>query len=92
MVRDGRMPLAEANVLARQVRATGSGSVTHRAPEQPDYWATHPLAAQARARCGHPGRRRYGRAACGPCFEAVIRDDEGLRLLTSPTPRRDPTA
>jgi len=35
MVRDRRLPLAEATQLARQVRATGSGAVTHSTPARP---------------------------------------------------------
>jgi ParB/RepB/Spo0J family partition protein len=92
MVRDRRLPLAEATQLARQVRATGSGAVTHSTPAAVDYWATHPLLEEARQRCAHYARRHYGgtvrTGACGPCLEAVIRADEGLRLLTSPRPSR----
>lgn len=96
MVRDKRLPLGEATELAKQVRATGSGSVGKRtpAPALPDFWATHPLLPEAYQRCTHWSRRRYGgskKGACGPCIEAVIRADEGLRLLTSPRPWKDHT-
>lgn len=84
MVRDKRLPIVEANALARQVRATGSGTVGHRAPAPVDYWAVHRLGDEVAQRCDHHARRHYGRRGCGPCWEAVIRGDEGLRLLTSP--------
>ena len=48
-------------------------------PKPPVHFgAAHPLAARARARClrlRHPAREHLGQVACGPCFEAVIRDD-----------------
>lgn len=89
MLRDGRLPLTEAMRLGQQVRARGAGRVHNKAPEQPDYWAMHPLAEEIRRACDHYGRRRYGRVGCGQCIEAVIRSDEGLRLLTNPTTRKD---
>lgn len=86
MVRDRRLPVTEASALAKQVRASGSGSVGNKAPALPDFWATHPLRDEAYRRCAHWSRRRYGgsKGGCGPCWEAVIRGDEGLRLLTTP--------
>lgn len=86
MVRDKRLPLIEATALARQVRDKGSGTVRHGAPVERDYWASHALADEVRQRCGHHGRRQYGRLGCGACWEAVIRGDEGLRLLVHRQP------
>lgn len=91
MVRDKRLPLTEATALAKQVRATGAGAVDNKPPSLPDYWATHPLRDEVWRQCGHLTRRRYGgpRGGCGACWEAVIRSDEGLRLLTKSTTRKD---
>jgi ParB family transcriptional regulator, chromosome partitioning protein len=54
---------------------------------EPDYFtARHPLAGTARALCanaGHGGRRKYGRVACGPCWETVIRRNESAAPQTS---------
>jgi ParB family transcriptional regulator, chromosome partitioning protein len=47
---------------------------------EPDYLAAaHPLAKKAKRLCDareHTMRRRIGKAACGQCWETVIREDE----------------
>jgi ParB family chromosome partitioning protein len=76
-LRAGHMRIVEATHTARmnsgKVRPTGIGRGWHLNP-------SHPLAGRAKARCeraGHkPGRGVGGVAACGSCWEEVIRADE----------------
>lgn len=86
MVRDGRLPVAEAVKAIRRERArerqrTGGKPHGVKLTWEPDHFTgSHPLARSARAACearGHNNRRRLGKSgACGQCWETVIRADE----------------
>lgn len=50
------------------------------AKTKPYFGDTHPLADTARTRCNHTGTPKIAGVACGPCIEAVIREDERQKL------------
>lgn len=87
MVRAGDLKLGPATQLAKQVKATKTGSVTTRAERcQPHFTLSHRLGQDAKVACdlaGHPTAGRLGGAdsqtACGSCWETTIRDDERNR-------------
>jgi ParB family chromosome partitioning protein len=78
-VRDRTMPLRQAEALARQVRQTASGGAYTGKKAGGNYFGpTHRLFQVVIARCTHREGQRvlYGRAGCGACWEATIREDE----------------
>lgn len=87
-IRAGTVPVGAAHEAVRQVNgeAAGYSGTVRRAPgprkAKPTWFgATHPLAAKAHARCkreGHFATDRYGKTACGPCWETEIRADAAL--------------
>ena len=100
MVSTGDLTLTDAADLVSQIAAlkkpnknrtgakpTGVTVNRHRAKAAIHFDKSHRLAAHAEARCTHQdlNRRAYG-PACGPCWEAVIRDDAlgTLAPLTGP--------
>lgn len=72
-------PPGAGPVRSRQSSRSGAGrsqAGKRRAPAH--FTAVHPLAADAHSLCtaaGHPAADRYGKVACGPCWEAAIRAD-----------------
>lgn len=73
----GDMPVTAAVSLARQVRRTGSGSVTTGVRCVSHFTKFHPLRESAASMCdaaGHPKAGRTG-GVCGACWEASIRAD-----------------
>lgn len=75
-VADGQLTVTEATGLARQVRRSGRGEVSHARPSW--FNVAHPLAKAVQARCPHDDRRQVG-PACGQCWEEEIRFDERER-------------
>ncbi len=82
-VRNGSLPAADAVAFVRRQRARNRAAEGK--PEmgpvwEPDHFTgRHPLARKAKALCDgreHTMRRRYGKLACGECWETVIRADE----------------
>lgn len=45
------------------------------ATTKPYFGDTHPLAGTVRARCDHRGTPKVAGTGCGPCWEAVLRED-----------------
>jgi ParB family chromosome partitioning protein len=84
-VRNGSLSAADAVAAVRRIRKRNrakEGKTAMGAPEwEPDHFTSqHPLARKAASLCearDHSMRRRIGRsAACGECWETVIRADE----------------
>lgn len=71
LVRDARE--AQRRREAPQARPVGrpKGATT-----KPHFGPTHPLSGAVQARCDHRGTPKLAGVGCGPCWEAVIRDDE----------------
>lgn len=46
------------------------------ATTKPYFGDTHPLAGLVRSQCSHRGSPKVNGVGCGPCWEAVIREDE----------------
>ncbi|MDQ2624969.1 MAG: hypothetical protein M3Y20_07400, partial [Actinomycetota bacterium] len=81
MVETGDLSTKDATSLAREVRATGTGSTTKRAPKPAHFNPGHPLYATVRRDCEHRSTRSLvGGAGCGQCWENAIRDDEAHQL------------
>ena len=76
MVRENRQhERRQANPVARPVgRPKG-------AKTKPYFGDQHPLARTVRAVCGHRGSPKVGGVGCGPCWENVIRADEGSQQV-----------
>lgn len=86
LVAAGELKLTAAAAVARDVHRTGSGSADLRRPGRGRgrgrtgayFGPAHRLADVAQRRCTearHPRSPRVGTVACGPCWEAAIRDD-----------------
>lgn len=76
-VAGGELTVTDATRVARQVRATSSGSAVLRGPRASYLDGTHPLAAGVRDACTHADVRTViGRVGCGQCWEDAIRADE----------------
>jgi ParB family transcriptional regulator, chromosome partitioning protein len=85
MVRTGTLSAADAVAGVRRARRRArarNGKGPAGAVWEPDHFTSqHPLARKAAAMCDareHSMRRRYGKIACGECWETVIRQDERL--------------
>lgn len=98
-VRAGTVPVGAAHQAIARARAQTRGGPAGRAaaprplaprgprPKPTYFGATHPLAAKAHQRCkaaGHFASDRYGKVACGPCWEAEIRSDAALGPVRRP--------
>ena len=74
-VKTGELGVLRAAEAARKRRGTAGSK-----PGQWHFGPSHPLAIEAKDRCGREHNRRgvrlVGGVACGPCWELVIRDDE----------------
>lgn len=69
--------VAEATVMAREVRAARTGTAFRKDIRSRWLDRTHRLAAAASASCGHRATRvLVGAVACGQCWEHAIRVDE----------------
>jgi len=77
MVAEQRLPLVDAEQLARDLRKTPSASTRPRSPRKAAWLAkTHPLASAVKAACQHAGTRTViGGVGCGQCWEHAIRTD-----------------
>lgn len=78
MVATKQLPLGQARDLARQVKATRTGTVTPPSRSPAHFTRGHRLAGEARLACdlaGHPLPGRLHDTACGACWEATIRAD-----------------
>lgn len=73
-VRDGRLGVTDAREIVKGRRGQRTD------PERGWHFTVrHPLASRARAACtaaAHTTARKFGRVACGACWEQVIREDE----------------
>jgi ParB family chromosome partitioning protein len=79
-VRDKLVGAGDAHAAIKAERARRGGRpAARKVTVAPDYFSrAHPLAEEAKMRCataGHGGKK-YGRQACGACWEAAIRDDQ----------------
>lgn len=85
MVETGELGVTEAETLAREVRASGSGEVTKqptKATRPAQFTAAHKLAGAVTAACSHTETRQVvGRVGCGGCWEKAIREDERAQVL-----------
>ena len=87
MVSRKELTVREATDIARQVRATSTGTVVVREPKALHFTPEHRLASVVRARCVHQATRVVlGKAGCGSCWEYVIRADERDRVAARRTP------
>lgn len=83
-VRAGHYTITHARHLVRNARETERRKVNpvarpvgrpKGATTKPYFGDTHPLASTVRARCDHRGTPKIAGTGCGPCWEAVIRED-----------------
>jgi ParB/RepB/Spo0J family partition protein len=78
-VRTGKLGVGRVRQAIAEERGGRPGGKPGRRRRPPGHFnGTHPLAAAAAGRCeaaGHEAWTRLGGVACGPCFEAAIRED-----------------
>ena len=83
-VRAGHYTLTHATRLVRDIREAERRKAKPEArpvgrpkgaTTKPYFGDTHPLAGTVRARCDHRGTPKVAGTGCGPCWEAVLRDD-----------------
>jgi ParB/RepB/Spo0J family partition protein len=86
MVEADELTLGQATALAKQVKATKSGTVGANTSKSMWLSNSHRLARYVRLRCDHGDSRRIvGTVGCGQCWEEVIREDATGKVNTDLT-------
>lgn len=85
MVDKDELTLGQATALAKQVRATSTGTVGVKSAKSSWFTRSHPLAVNVELACDHAERRTLiAGVGCGQCWEAAIRTHERGQLEVTP--------